>query len=58
MIAHFVVSSVQGVMITLCEKYIGPRDFNTASVGAKPAATVCPECKEKVDDAWVTFVSV
>ena len=57
-VAHFVVSSVEGTMITACGQYIGTRQFNTASVGIKNPDHKCPECEEKTKDAWVTFVGI
>jgi len=53
-ISHFVVSTVEGSMITLCGAVIPPRDASGARVG-RAYAKACPDCDEKVAQAWVSF---
>lgn len=55
MIAHFVVSTVAGVMMTACQKAIPPRDAQGASVGLKSPRSACEQCLDVVEKGWVTF---
>jgi hypothetical protein len=55
MIAHFIVSTVSGVMIAICGETIAPRQITGSSVGQQPGANICPECLQKATDGWVTF---
>lgn len=52
-VSHFVVSTVVGTMLTICEKAILPRSINGASVGM--GKNPCPECAAAVEMAWVTL---
>lgn len=56
MIAHFIVSSVSGVMIAICGEAIAPRQIEGAKVGKDEGALVCGECLQKTDQAWTTFI--
>jgi hypothetical protein len=53
--AHFIVTTVEGVMLAICGEAFAPRVVNSASVGIHSQATQCPACTEKVNNAWVTF---
>jgi hypothetical protein len=55
MIAHFVVSSVEGSLIALCGTVIHPRDTQGAKVGIY--GQICKPCEVKVKEAWVTLQS-
>lgn len=52
MTAHFIVNTVEGVMLALCGAVIPPRDIKGARVGIH--GKTCAECQAKVSDAWVT----
>jgi hypothetical protein len=55
MIAHFIVGSYEGFMMTICGRTISPRDISGSEVGVRSSANQCPDCIEKVNSAWVTF---
>lgn len=51
--AHFIVSTVEGSMITVCGEVIPPSATKGAQVGIY--GTTCLECSEKAKHAWVTI---
>ena len=56
--AHFIVSTVEGTMITLCGEYISTRNIRGAKVGLESVGIACANCHDKVEAAWVTFVAI
>lgn len=50
--AHFIVNTVEGVMLTICGAAIPPRDVQGARVGIY--AQICKDCETAVKGAWVT----
>lgn len=50
--AHFVVSSIEGSLVTICGSVIAPSDVDGSRVGIY--GQMCKECETKVKQAWVT----
>lgn len=50
--AHFIVTTVQGIMVAICGAAFKPSEISGSRVGIY--GQVCKECDDKVKEAWVT----